>query len=126
MSLYWWYVHEYRILTISGNSFQQVAEGTKHLPHLWDLCSNEIAVRSSKHILKVQNLSSFFSCYYVVIRAILWNILVAYSPDKSRNIEAFFEFTTFTANYLVQALHPSVIIILNPSCINEAIHVIYP
>ncbi|CAK7330747.1 unnamed protein product [Dovyalis caffra] len=31
----------------------KVAEGTKHLPHLWDLCSNEIVVRSAKHILKV-------------------------------------------------------------------------
>ncbi|KAK8622175.1 hypothetical protein V6N13_097799 [Hibiscus sabdariffa] len=29
-----------------------VANGTKHLPHLWDLCSNEIVVRSAKHILK--------------------------------------------------------------------------
>ncbi|KFK22802.1 hypothetical protein AALP_AAs46735U000100, partial [Arabis alpina] len=24
----------------------------KHLPHLWDLCLNEITVRSAKHILK--------------------------------------------------------------------------
>lgn len=31
----------------------QVADGTKHLPHLWDLCTNEIVVRSAKHILKV-------------------------------------------------------------------------
>nr|XP_011462553.1 PREDICTED: clustered mitochondria protein [Fragaria vesca subsp. vesca] len=30
----------------------KVAEGTRHLPHLWDLCSNEIVVRSAKHILK--------------------------------------------------------------------------
>ncbi|KDO83481.1 hypothetical protein CISIN_1g000589mg [Citrus sinensis] len=30
----------------------KVADGTKHLPHLWDLCSNEIVVRSAKHILK--------------------------------------------------------------------------
>ncbi|KAE8677489.1 Clustered mitochondria protein [Hibiscus syriacus] len=29
-----------------------VPSGTKHLPHLWDLCSNEIVVRSAKHILK--------------------------------------------------------------------------
>lgn len=33
----------------------QVAEGTKHLPHLWDLCSNEIVVRSAKHVLKVNS-----------------------------------------------------------------------
>ncbi|KAD5802797.1 hypothetical protein R6Q59_023791 [Mikania micrantha] len=30
----------------------KVADGTKHLPHLWDLCSNEIIVRCAKHILK--------------------------------------------------------------------------
>ncbi|KAF5752678.1 hypothetical protein HS088_TW01G00594 [Tripterygium wilfordii] len=30
----------------------KVAEGTKHFPHLWDLCSNEIVVRSAKHFLK--------------------------------------------------------------------------
>lgn len=34
----------------------QVADGTKHLPHLWDLCSNEIVVRSAKHILKVMRM----------------------------------------------------------------------
>jgi hypothetical protein len=34
----------------------QVADGTKHLPHLWDLCSNEIVVRSAKHILKVMRI----------------------------------------------------------------------
>ena len=31
----------------------QIANGVKHLPHLWDLCLNEITVRSAKHILKV-------------------------------------------------------------------------
>ncbi|KAE9584894.1 putative clustered mitochondria protein [Lupinus albus] len=30
----------------------KVATGTKHLPHLWDLCSNEIVVRSAKHLIK--------------------------------------------------------------------------
>ncbi|XP_010523680.1 PREDICTED: clustered mitochondria protein [Tarenaya hassleriana] len=30
----------------------KVANGTKHLPHLWDLCVSEIIVRSAKHILK--------------------------------------------------------------------------
>lgn len=39
----------------------QVAEGTKHLPHLWDLCSNEIVVRSAKHVLKV---NSFYLLNY--------------------------------------------------------------
>nr|GMD07951.1 clustered mitochondria protein [Ipomoea batatas] len=31
----------------------RVAEGTRHLPHLWDLCSNEVSVRSAKHIFKL-------------------------------------------------------------------------
>ncbi|KAG9133851.1 hypothetical protein Leryth_017945 [Lithospermum erythrorhizon] len=30
----------------------KVAEGTRELPHLWDLVSNEIVVRSAKHVLK--------------------------------------------------------------------------
>ncbi|XP_051144780.1 clustered mitochondria protein-like isoform X2 [Andrographis paniculata] len=30
----------------------KIAEGTRHMPHLWDLCSNEIVVRSAKHIVK--------------------------------------------------------------------------
>uniref|UniRef100_A0A175YGS5 Clustered mitochondria protein homolog n=1 Tax=Daucus carota subsp. sativus TaxID=79200 RepID=A0A175YGS5_DAUCS len=30
----------------------KVADGAKHLPHLWDLCLNEIVVRSAKHIFK--------------------------------------------------------------------------
>lgn len=30
----------------------KVAEMTKHLPHLWDLCSSEVVVRSAKHIIK--------------------------------------------------------------------------
>ncbi|KAG7036572.1 Clustered mitochondria protein [Cucurbita argyrosperma subsp. argyrosperma] len=53
----------------------KVAEGTRHLPHLWDLCSNEIAVRSAKHILKDvlrdtedhdlgMALSHFFNCFF--------------------------------------------------------------
>ncbi|KAK7317301.1 hypothetical protein RJT34_01403 [Clitoria ternatea] len=29
----------------------KVADGIRHLPHLWDLCINEIVVRSSKHII---------------------------------------------------------------------------
>nr|GMD71805.1 clustered mitochondria protein [Ipomoea batatas] len=31
----------------------KVAEGTRHFPHLWDLCSNEVVVRSAKHIFKL-------------------------------------------------------------------------
>ncbi|XP_047980101.1 clustered mitochondria protein-like isoform X1 [Salvia hispanica] len=30
----------------------RVAEGTRHMPHLWDLCSNEVVVRSAKHVIK--------------------------------------------------------------------------
>ncbi|KAF9597346.1 hypothetical protein IFM89_017249 [Coptis chinensis] len=30
----------------------KVADMTKHLPHIWDLCAVEIVVRSAKHILK--------------------------------------------------------------------------
>ncbi|KAJ0988140.1 hypothetical protein J5N97_006496 [Dioscorea zingiberensis] len=30
----------------------KVAELTKHLPHIWDLCTTEIVVRSAKHIMK--------------------------------------------------------------------------
>ncbi|XP_065871824.1 clustered mitochondria protein isoform X2 [Euphorbia lathyris] len=53
----------------------KVAEGTKHLPHLWDLCSSEIIVRSVKHILKDvlrdtednalgPAVSHFFNCFF--------------------------------------------------------------
>lgn len=39
----------------------------KHLPHLWDMCSTEIVVRSTKHILKVLSFvpSNFF--LYILI-----------------------------------------------------------
>ncbi|XP_047315734.1 clustered mitochondria protein isoform X2 [Impatiens glandulifera] len=53
----------------------KVTEGTKHLPHLLDLCSNEIVVRSSKHIVKdllretedhdvAPAVSHFFNCLF--------------------------------------------------------------
>uniref|UniRef100_A0A5B6Z148 Clustered mitochondria protein homolog n=1 Tax=Davidia involucrata TaxID=16924 RepID=A0A5B6Z148_DAVIN len=53
----------------------KVSDGTKHLPHLWDLCSNEIVVRSAKHILKDvlrdsedhdlgSAISHFFNCFF--------------------------------------------------------------
>ncbi|XP_057978720.1 clustered mitochondria protein isoform X3 [Malania oleifera] len=53
----------------------KVADGTKHLPHLWDLCTNEILVRSAKHILKDvlresedhdlgHGISHFFNCFF--------------------------------------------------------------
>ncbi|KAL9262814.1 Clustered mitochondria protein-like protein, partial [Drosera capensis] len=53
----------------------KVADGTKHLPHLRDLCTNEIAVRSAKHIFKdvlrdtedhdiAPAISLFFNCFF--------------------------------------------------------------
>ncbi|KAK3009870.1 hypothetical protein RJ639_011214 [Escallonia herrerae] len=53
----------------------KVADGTKHLPHLWDLCSNEIVVRSAKHMLKdilrdsedhdlAPAIARFFNCFF--------------------------------------------------------------
>lgn len=53
----------------------KVAEGTKHLPHLWDLCTNEIVVRSAKHTLKDflrdtedhdlgPSISHFLNCFF--------------------------------------------------------------
>ncbi|KAJ6847343.1 clustered mitochondria protein-like [Iris pallida] len=52
----------------------KVAEKTKHLAHLWDLCTSEIIVRSTKHILKDMLresqdhdlgavISHFFNCF---------------------------------------------------------------
>ncbi|KAL7158174.1 hypothetical protein ABFS83_02G124500 [Erythranthe nasuta] len=52
----------------------KVAEGTRHMPHLWDLCSNEIVVRSAKHVVKDilrdtedhdlgHAISHFFNCF---------------------------------------------------------------
>ncbi|XP_008231340.1 PREDICTED: clustered mitochondria protein [Prunus mume] len=59
----------------------KVADGTRHLPHLWDLCSNEIVVRSAKHILKDAlretddhdigpAISHFFNCFFGSSQAI--------------------------------------------------------
>ncbi|KAJ8748741.1 hypothetical protein K2173_011293 [Erythroxylum novogranatense] len=53
----------------------KVADGIKHLSHLLDLCTNEIAVRSAKHILKDvlrdtedhdlgPAVSHFFNCFF--------------------------------------------------------------
>ncbi|XP_019186851.1 PREDICTED: clustered mitochondria protein-like isoform X2 [Ipomoea nil] len=53
----------------------KVAEGTRHFPHLWDLCSNEVVVRSAKHIFKdvmrdsedhdlANAISHFFNCFF--------------------------------------------------------------
>ncbi|KAK7405463.1 hypothetical protein VNO78_06781 [Psophocarpus tetragonolobus] len=53
----------------------KVANGTRDLPHLWDLCINEIVVRSSKHIINdvlrdtddhdlAQAISHLFNCLF--------------------------------------------------------------
>lgn len=42
---------------------------TKHLPHLRDICTNEIIVRSAKHILKVifsNHCLEFMTLFFVV------------------------------------------------------------
>ncbi|KAG8363575.1 hypothetical protein BUALT_Bualt19G0036700 [Buddleja alternifolia] len=59
----------------------KVAEGIRHMPHLWDLCSNEIVVRSAKHIIKdaVRDtedhnighaISHFFNCFLGKVQAV--------------------------------------------------------
>ncbi|KAF2293628.1 hypothetical protein GH714_003502 [Hevea brasiliensis] len=76
----------------------RVAEGTKHLPHLWDLCSNEIVVRSAKHILKDvlrdtedQDLGSaishFFNCFFGNCQAV--GIKVAANSSQPRSQKKF-------------------------------------
>ncbi|KAL6562798.1 hypothetical protein OROHE_005385 [Orobanche hederae] len=58
----------------------KVAEGTRHMPHLWDLCSNEIVVRSAKHVVKDilvdtedhelgHAISHFFNCFMGKVQA---------------------------------------------------------
>ncbi|PHT60200.1 Clustered mitochondria protein [Capsicum baccatum] len=58
-----------------------VAEGTRNLPHLWDLCSNEIVVRCAKHILKdllrdaedhdlANTISHFYNCLFGNIQTV--------------------------------------------------------
>ncbi|KAI3984330.1 hypothetical protein MKX01_011284 [Papaver californicum] len=53
----------------------KVANMTKHLPHIWDLCAIEIVVRSAKHVLKDllrdshdhdigPAISHFFNCFF--------------------------------------------------------------
>ncbi|CAN4110411.1 unnamed protein product [Withania somnifera] len=58
-----------------------VAEGTRNLPHLWELCSNEIVVRCAKHILKdllrdaedhdlANTISHFYNCLFGNIQTV--------------------------------------------------------
>ncbi|KAL0410704.1 UNVERIFIED_CONTAM: Clustered mitochondria protein [Sesamum latifolium] len=59
----------------------KVAEGTRHMPHIWDLCSSEIIVRSAKHIVKDvlrdtadhdlgHAISHFFNCFVGKVHAV--------------------------------------------------------
>ena len=64
------------LLTVWGHFVPQVANMTKHLPHLWDLCTTEIIVRSTKHILKVSksydlSKSVFLSIFSLMILFII-------------------------------------------------------
>ncbi|PRQ38151.1 putative clustered mitochondria protein [Rosa chinensis] len=71
----------------------KVADGTRHLPHLWDLCSNEIVVRSAKHILKDvlrdtedhdigPAICHFFNCFFGSYQAV--GSKVAANSSQSR------------------------------------------
>lgn len=53
----------------------KIADMTKHLPHIWDLCAVEIVVRSAKHILKdvlrdsqdhdiANTIAHFLNCFF--------------------------------------------------------------
>ncbi|XP_042047208.1 clustered mitochondria protein-like [Salvia splendens] len=59
----------------------QVAEGTRHMPHLWDLCSNEIVIRSAKHVIKdalrdaedhdiAHAISHFLNCFTGMVQVV--------------------------------------------------------
>ncbi|KAK6162900.1 hypothetical protein DH2020_002741 [Rehmannia glutinosa] len=73
----------------------KVADGTKRMPHLWDLCSNEIVVRSAKHIVKDilrdteehdlgHAMSHFFNCFLGKIQSVSAKGVVNTSPSKSQ------------------------------------------
>ncbi|KAJ6424643.1 hypothetical protein OIU84_025423 [Salix udensis] len=76
----------------------KVAEGTKHLPHLWDLCSNEIVVRSAKHLLKDllrdtddsdlgPAISHFFNCFFGSCQAVGVKVSTNSSPSRATKKE---------------------------------------
>ncbi|KAF6141869.1 hypothetical protein GIB67_003240 [Kingdonia uniflora] len=70
----------------------EVANMTKHLPHVWDLCATEIVVRCAKHILKgvlresqdhdiAIALAHFFNCFFGTKVAV--NNLQSETPKKA-------------------------------------------
>uniref|UniRef100_A0A7N2LC15 Clustered mitochondria protein n=1 Tax=Quercus lobata TaxID=97700 RepID=A0A7N2LC15_QUELO len=65
----------------------KVADGTNHLPHLLDLCSNEIVVRSAKHILKLYHISStaFLEVFKLLAQKLLPTIC---SPEPTKRAKA--------------------------------------
>ncbi|KAI9402422.1 hypothetical protein POPTR_001G271200v4 [Populus trichocarpa] len=76
----------------------KVAEGTKHLPHLWDLCSNEIIVRSAKHLLKDllrdtddnhlgPAISHFYNCFFGSCQAVGLKVSTNNSPSRATKKE---------------------------------------
>ncbi|KAG6789542.1 hypothetical protein POTOM_005645 [Populus tomentosa] len=76
----------------------KVAEGTKHLPHLWDLCSNEIIVRSAKHVLKDllrdtddndlgPAISHFYNCFFGSCQAVGVKVSTNNSPSRATKKE---------------------------------------
>ncbi|KAL8500745.1 hypothetical protein ACS0TY_020362 [Phlomoides rotata] len=73
----------------------KVADGTKHMPHLWDLCSNEIVVRSAKHIVKeilrdaedhdlAHAISHFFNCFLGKVQAAFTKGVANSSQSKTQ------------------------------------------
>ncbi|XP_042008501.1 clustered mitochondria protein-like [Salvia splendens] len=59
----------------------KVAEGTRHMPHMWDLCSNEIVIRSAKHVIKdalrdtedhdiAHAISHFLNCFAGMVQVV--------------------------------------------------------
>ncbi|OMO69795.1 Tetratricopeptide-like helical [Corchorus capsularis] len=75
----------------------KIANGTKNLPHLWDLCSNETVVRSAKHILKdvlrdTEDLdlgpaiSHFLNCFFGCCQAVATK-LTSGTPSKNQKKE---------------------------------------
>ncbi|CAA0827130.1 Clustered mitochondria protein [Striga hermonthica] len=72
----------------------KVAAGARHMPHLWDLCCNEIVVRSAKHVVKdilrdtedhdlVFAISHFFNCFVGKVQAVSGTGITNSSPSKS-------------------------------------------
>ncbi|XP_075474123.1 clustered mitochondria protein isoform X1 [Primulina tabacum] len=73
----------------------KVAEGTRDMPHLWDLCSTEIVVRSAKHIIKDilrdtedhdlgHAMSHFFNCFCGTVQSAPAKGVANNTPPKNQ------------------------------------------